>query len=75
MNTVVTGEAKVHYLHDKGTLDIQDGLRRASRHIDTSLNLIAGRLGLDHDQVLFGRFGGAGDGPFHGPKTRRAQCR
>lgn len=57
VNTVLTGEAKFSYLHDKGALDIQDGLRRASKHIDTSLNFIAGRLGLDHDQVFFGRFG------------------
>jgi hypothetical protein len=57
VNTVLTGEAKFSYLHDKGALDIQDGLKRASKHIDASLNLIAGRLGLDHDQVFFGRFG------------------
>ncbi len=57
VNTVLTGEAKFSYLHDKGALDIQDGLKRASKQIDTSLNLIAGRLGLDHDQVFFGRFG------------------
>ncbi len=57
VNTVLTGEAKFSYLHDKGALDIEDGLKRASKHIDASLNLIAGRLGLDHDQVFFGRFG------------------
>ncbi len=57
VNTVLTGEAKFSYLHDKGALDIQDGLKRANKHIDASLNLIAGRLGLDHDQVFFGRFG------------------
>lgn len=57
VNTILTGEAKFSYLHDKGALDIQDGLKRASKHVDTSLNLIAGRLGLDHDQVFFGRFG------------------
>lgn len=57
VNTILTGEAKFSYLHDKGALDIQDGLKRASKHIDTSLNLIAGRLGLDHDQVFFSRFG------------------
>lgn len=57
VNTVLTGEAKFSYLHDKGALDIQDGLKRASKHIDASLNLISGRLGLDHDQVFFGRFG------------------
>ena len=57
INTVLTGEAKFSYLHDKGALDIQDGLKRASKHIDACLNLIGGRLGLDHDQVFFGRFG------------------
>ena len=56
VNTVLTGEARFTYLHGKGAPDIQDGLARASRQIDASLNLIAGRLGLDHDRVLFGRF-------------------
>ena len=57
VNTVLTGEAKFSFLHGKSSIDIQDGLKRSSKHIDTSLNLIAGRLGLDHDQVFFGRFG------------------
>ncbi len=57
VNTILTGEAKFSYLHNKGALDIQDGLKTASKHIDISLNLIAGRLGLDHDRVFFGRFG------------------
>lgn len=57
VNTALTGEAKFQYLHDKSTAEVQDGLKRAIKHIDTSLNLIGGRLGLDHDQVFFGRFG------------------
>ena len=57
VNTILTGEAKFSFLHDRTAPDIQDGLKRASKHIDTSLNLIAGRLGLDHDRVFFGRFG------------------
>ena len=57
LNTALTGEAKFQYLHDKSAEDIQDGLKRAIKHIDTVLNLIGGRLGLDHDQVFFGRFG------------------
>ncbi len=56
INTVLTGEAKFQYLHDKTAEEIQNGFQRASRHIDTCLNMIAGRLGLDHDQVLFGRY-------------------
>lgn len=57
VNTTVTGEAKFQYLHDKTSKDIQDGLNLATKHIDACLNLISGRLGLDHDRVFFGRFG------------------
>ncbi len=57
VNTVLTGEAKFQFMHDKTVEEVQDGLKRATKHIDTCLNLIAGRLGLDHDQVFFGRFG------------------
>jgi hypothetical protein len=57
VNTALTGEARFQYLHDKSAEEIQDGLNRAIKHIDTSLNMIGGRLGLDHDQVFFGRFG------------------
>lgn len=57
VNTVLTGEAKFQYLHDQPADKIQNALQRANKYIDTSLNLIAGRLGLDHDQVFFGRFG------------------
>lgn len=57
VNTVLTGEAKFQFLHDKTADEVQHGLKRATRHIDTCLNLIAGRLGLDHDQVFFGRYG------------------
>jgi len=57
VNTALTGEAKFQFLHEKSAEEIQDGLRRAAKHVDTSLNLIGGRLGLDHDQVFFGRYG------------------
>jgi hypothetical protein len=57
VNTALTGEAKFQFLHEKTAEEIQDGLKRATKHIDTSLNLISGRLGLDHDQVFFGRYG------------------
>ncbi len=56
VNTVLTGEAKFSFLHEKSAEEVQDGLRRAVKRIDTCLNFIGGRLGLDHDQVLFGRF-------------------
>lgn len=57
INTILTGEAQFSHLHDKGTHDIQDGLKRASRCIDDALNLISERLGIDHDRVFFGKFG------------------
>ena len=56
VNTILTGEAKFSYLRGQDAHDLQNGLERASRHIDTSLNMISGRLGLDHDRVFFGRF-------------------
>lgn len=56
VNTVLTGEARFLYLHDKDAADVKDGLDRAVRQIDTSINYISGRLGLDHDRVFFGRF-------------------
>ncbi|MFC5755869.1 GmrSD restriction endonuclease domain-containing protein [Rhizobium sp. GCM10022189] len=57
VNTVLTGEAKFLYLHDKGADEIETALKRATKHIDSCLNMIGSRLGLDHDQVFFGRFG------------------
>lgn len=57
VNTVLTGEAKFQFLHSKNADEVKEGLARASKHIETSLNMISGRLGLDHDQVFFGRFG------------------
>ena len=56
VNTVLTGEAKFSYLHEKSAEEIQDGLKRATKAVNTALNMIAGRLGLDHARVLFGRF-------------------
>jgi hypothetical protein len=57
VNTVLTGEAKFQHLHEKSAAEVQGALSRATKHIDTSINLISGRLGLDHDRVFFGRFG------------------
>lgn len=56
VNTVLTGEAKFLYLHSQSADDIADALKRAVRQIDTALNMIGGRLGLDHDRVLFSKF-------------------
>ena len=56
VNAIVTGEARFAHLHDEPTPSVQDGLARAERCVDHALNLIGGRLGLDHDRVLFGRY-------------------
>jgi hypothetical protein len=56
VNTVLTGEAKFGFLHGKEADEVQAALKRATKAIESSLNMIEGRLGLDHDRVLFGRF-------------------
>ena len=56
VNTVLTGEAKFTFLHEKTADEVRAGLRQTVKHIDGCLNLIGGRLGLDHDRVFFGRF-------------------
>lgn len=55
VNTVLTGEAKFQHLHDSSAEDIRVALESAEKHINESLNMVAGRLGLDHDRVLFAR--------------------
>jgi hypothetical protein len=56
VNTIVTGEAKFQHLHAVDAERVEDGLKRALKRIDQVLNMIGGRLGLDHDRVLSGRF-------------------
>lgn len=56
VNTILTGEAKFQFLHDREADEIQGALKRAAQQIDRCLNMIAGRLGLDHARVFFGRF-------------------
>ena len=55
VNAIVTGEARFPHLHDESMSAVQEGLGRAEKCANYALNLIAGRLGLDHDRVLFGR--------------------
>jgi len=56
INTILTGEAFFSYLDGVSTRAFQDGLQRAEDLIDDLLNLISGRLGLDHDRVLGSRY-------------------
>ena len=54
--TVTTGEAFFHALEDVTPQRFREGLDRAERAIDTLLNLVGSRLGLDHDRVLGSRY-------------------
>ena len=56
VNTVLTGEARFQFMHNKSAVEIQGALSKASKHIDTCLNLISGRVGIDHNRVFFGRY-------------------
>ena len=56
INTVTTGEAKFNALHDIGAEAFSEGFQRAEKAIDSLLNLIGGRLGLDHDRVFASRY-------------------
>ena len=70
VNAIVTGEARFAHLHDEPTAAIQDGLARVERSVDHALTLIDGRLGLDHDRVLFGRYA-LPSWPVHRPRGGR----
>jgi hypothetical protein len=54
-NAVITGEAKFKHLHELDSERVRSGLKRACLAIDLVLQKISSRLGLDHDQVLFGQ--------------------
>jgi len=55
-NTVLTGEALFSALDGVETAAFREALFKAERHIDTLLNLMGVRLGLDHDRVLGSRY-------------------
>lgn len=56
INAVITGESLFTALKDVSTTEFQQGLHAAEYYIDFLLNLIASRLGLDHDRVLGSRY-------------------
>lgn len=56
VNTVIRGEAKFGALHDIDAREFEQGLAKAVKAIDYLINLISGRLGLDHDRVFAGRY-------------------
>ena len=57
MNTILTGKAKFSFLHGLSATEVESGLDRAVKHTNMALNLIALRLGLDHDPAFFGTYG------------------
>lgn len=56
INAVLTGEAMFSALENVETPTFQAGVIRTEKRIDTILNLISSRLGLDHDEVLGSRY-------------------
>jgi hypothetical protein len=54
VNAIVLGRAEFSYLSDIDSGTFQDGLVRAEKAINELLNLVSGRLGLDHQRVLGG---------------------
>jgi hypothetical protein len=52
VNAVVTGEALFSALDKVETRTFREGLYDTEQYINTILNMIGGRLGLDHDRVL-----------------------
>lgn len=56
VNTIATGQARFEAMHSISAAQFQDGMKRTEKTIDYLLNIISGRLGLDHARVFFGRF-------------------
>ncbi|MCO5177704.1 MAG: DUF262 domain-containing protein [Thermomicrobiales bacterium] len=58
INAIITGEAMFTVLANVGPADVQRGLEQSEggQVIDTLLNLVSSRLGLDHDRVLGSRY-------------------
>ena len=52
VNTIINDRSKFSYLHDVSADRFKDGLKRATKHIDASLELISDRLGLDHSDLI-----------------------
>lgn len=56
INAIVTGEALFSALANVKPDQVRYGLDEAEKSVDTLLNLISSRLGLDHDRVLGSRY-------------------
>lgn len=56
ITTILTGQAIFAGLKDISAAEFQAGLGKAQESCNYLLNMISGRLGLDHDRVLGGRY-------------------
>jgi len=56
INAVVTGKALFSALKDVDAVEFQQSLKQVNKTIDYLLNIVSGRLGLDHERVLGGRY-------------------
>jgi hypothetical protein len=56
VNAVTTGEARFEALHDVDVNDFRQGLEGAAASVNRTLDLLAARLGIDHDRVLGSRY-------------------
>lgn len=55
-NTVATGRAPFAALEDVTAEQFQDALESSAKYVGGFLDVVSGRLGLDHDRVLMGRY-------------------
>jgi hypothetical protein len=53
---VAKGRALFSSLSDIGAVEFQAALKQSVNHIGTFLDSVSGRLGLDHDRVLMGKY-------------------
>ncbi|HEU5376329.1 MAG TPA: DUF262 domain-containing protein, partial [Ktedonobacteraceae bacterium] len=56
ITTILTSQAMFSGLKEISTSTFQEGLKQAEKTCNYLLNMISGRLGLDHDRVLGGRY-------------------
>lgn len=56
VTAVATGRAQFESLEDVTTREFQESLHEATKYVGAFLDLVAGRLGLDHDRVLLARY-------------------
>ena len=56
VNAVIYGEAAFKHLHKTSRNTFENGLQSTVKHVNTVLNQIKSRLGLDYDRVLFAKY-------------------